>query len=119
MYSNIYSKLKLLAKIIAIAGIVITGFLSLSLILRGLAVGFEAGFIMALSGLFVGVIGVLVSWVSTWMLYAFADMGENIEKIKDSVENGGGAVGGDFNQDATSSAYSGPVKPEQPNYYNF
>ena len=87
MYNEIYKKLKTLAKIGAILGMVLWGVFALVCIVYGIIIGLgdESGLFLFLIGFIGGLLGILFSWISTWMLYAFADMGENIHALKEKI----------------------------------
>ena len=74
MFDNIGKKIKAAAKFVCIIGIVvfvITGFVLLSVI----------GFF----GLLIMLIGPLVSWISSWLLYSWGDLVDNIQEIKENM----------------------------------
>ena len=117
MYTDIYKKLKLLAKIVAIIGIIISIILALYCIIHGMIIGLgeELGLTLFLSGFFWGTLGVIFSWISTWVLYAFADMGENIHCIKEKYY--GPNTNQDFTDDNYNSDFEEEVELKKPNYY--
>lgn len=84
MYTNIYRKMKTLAKVSAILGIVASTIIGLYCIVSGMIIGLgeDTGLLLFLSGFGIGIIGSVVSWISTWSIYAFADMGENIKDMR-------------------------------------
>lgn len=77
MYNNIGGKIKTLAELIAIFGII--GF-----VITGLVVMANAGF---LAGLLVGGLGALGSWIGSFTLYGFGELIENTKVIADNYRN--------------------------------
>ena len=76
MFDNISSKIKTLAEITSIAGIVISILWGVILILQGKFLG----------GAVVGVLGALASWVGSFALYGFGQLIENSDIIADYCE---------------------------------
>ena len=82
MYENIGGKIKMLAVWTAILGIA-----------SSVAFGFyilidEEEFF---GGLLIAVLGSLVSWVSTWLLYGFGELIEKVTEIAYNTRGGGSA----------------------------
>ncbi len=82
MYSNMGYKIKSIAKTIGITGMVfsIIGGFMLLVILGNLIGGFGV-FI----GFFVMIGGSVSSWLSTWLLYSWGDIVDNVEQIKETL----------------------------------
>lgn len=76
MFDNIGSKIKTAAEIIAVAGIVISVLLGITMIL-------SANF---LGGAVTAVVGSLLSWVGSFALYGLGRLVENSEVIADYCE---------------------------------
>ena len=76
MYGSIGKKLKSLAKVQAIAGIIASSMIGISLMLLGEG--------LMLAGFIIIIFGSLMSWLSSWALYGF---GEMIDKICDIERN--------------------------------
>lgn len=87
MYTNIYKKIKILAWVYAIVGISISIIFALTSIIYGIILGLgdPVGLLFFLLGVFLGPICALLSWVSTWTLYAFGEMLENLFQIKQEI----------------------------------
>ena len=101
MYKDIGKKLKLLAKIAFIVGVVLSVILGI-----GLIISFSEEGIIAIIGLFVMLIGGFLSWVSSWGLYGF---GELIDKTCDIEKN---IHGGEGVSDSTHEATGTQFKAE-------
>ena len=92
MFTNINGKVKALAKVLCILGIigsVITGIAimsgsSMMSSYYGYSGGGGAGVLM---GLLVMVIGSVIAWASSLALYAFGQMGENVEYIRQKLDH--------------------------------
>ena len=84
MYTDIYKKIKILAWIIAIVGISLSVIFALFCIIRGIIIGLgdDAGLLLFLIGIFCGPLGAILSWVSTWTVYAFGEMVEDVHFIR-------------------------------------
>ncbi len=75
MYDNIGEKIKLLAKVSAIL-------MTIGCIIGGIAlIATMDGFFVFL-GILVIVVGSLISWVSSWVLYGFGELVENSASLK-------------------------------------
>lgn len=81
MYNNIGGKIKVLAKL---------GFIVEAIILVlagiGLMVSTEE---MLITGLIVMVVGPIISWVSSWLLYGFGELIDKACDIEYNTRNGG------------------------------
>ncbi len=77
MFNNIGEKIKNLASFFAIIGIIVSCMTGLMMITSG-----EDSFILV--GFIVMVVGSLVAWISSWILYGY---GELIEKASETAEN--------------------------------
>lgn len=80
MYSNIGGKLRTLAGILGTIGILATG-LGLLLVLISFGNGGGRALVTLVPGLVLGVIG-LLEIVSTWPLYAFGQMVEDVHALR-------------------------------------
>ena len=72
MYNNIGKKIKILAKVIFGVEAVLTFIIGLALLGED-----------AVSGLLVLIIGPIIGWVSSWVLYGFGELVENVKEIKE------------------------------------
>jgi len=77
MYDNIGEKIKLLAKVSAIL-------MTIGCIIGGIALivatGMDGFFVFL--GILVIVVGSLISWLSSWVLYGFGELVENSASLK-------------------------------------
>jgi hypothetical protein len=97
MFNNIGKKIKTLAKVVCWIGI-IGGIISgLSLIAVGAAgsgitvssngsTSFVGGMALIIAGIILLVLLPLLAWVSSFMLYGFGDMVDNVSELKQSNE---------------------------------
>lgn len=77
MFKNIGGKIKGLASVIAWLGIivsVVTGVIYMATAFDGVGIGF-----------LILVLGSLVSWISSWLLYGFGELIENTSKIAKNI----------------------------------
>ena len=87
MFDNIGGKLKGLAKVVAVLGIIGSIIYGIVLIAQGNKVSSYSSYLgstgSAISGIgwVVMIVGSLVSWISSWGLYAFGELVENSETI--------------------------------------
>ena len=87
MFENIGGKIKILAKFICLAGVVVSLLEAGSIWVNGSNISLfannyrlpQTGSI--LSGVFVLVVGSLCSWIGTWFIYAFGDLVEHVAAI--------------------------------------
>lgn len=77
MFTNIGKKIKALAKILALIGIVICCIGGLIMIVAGIAIGSDEGVIFAVAGLGTAALGSLFSWISSFILYGFGELVDN------------------------------------------
>ena len=91
MFNNIGGKIKTLAKVLCIIGIVLSiiwGLITMSTSAIALSRGNDSEFVIVLaaflSGIFVAAIGSLLSWIGSFCLYGF---GELIDKATEIAEN--------------------------------
>lgn len=76
MYDNVGGKIKKLASVVAVIGIIAS-------VIAGICIMA----VSAISGLIVAAIGAFVSWISNIVLYAFGDLVENVGTIKRAITN--------------------------------
>ena len=91
MFNNIGGKIKTLAKVLCIIGIVLSiiwGLIAMSLNAIALSHGNDNEFVIVLAAFFIGIfvaaIGGLLSWIGSFCLYGF---GELIDKATEIAEN--------------------------------
>lgn len=91
MFNNIGGKIKTLAKVLCVIGIVLSiiwGLITMSASAIALSRGNDSEFVVVISafliGIFVAVIGGLLSWIGSFCLYGF---GELIDKATEIAEN--------------------------------
>lgn len=84
MYSNIGEKIKVLAKIICIIGIVISVISGLGIIIVS-SISYNPG-LSVLGGLLVIVLGTLFSWLSTFFIYGFGELIDKVTKIESEIK---------------------------------
>lgn len=85
MYSNIGGKIKVLAKIICIIGIIVSVISGLGIIIVS-SIGYNPG-LSVFGGLLVIVLGVLFSWLSTFFIYGFGELIEKVTEIESEIRN--------------------------------
>ena len=81
MFDDIGGKIKKLASVIAKFGIISCIITGIIIICISIAQSFK----LFLIGIGVATIGPLVSWINSWMLYAFGTLVENSQIIADSL----------------------------------
>ncbi len=86
MYNNIGKKIKVLAKVLAWIGIAASVISGLAMIIASSRVGGP----MALTGILAMVLGSLLSWVSSFVLYGFGEIVENSALIAGKKESPSG-----------------------------
>ncbi len=90
MFNNINGKVKGLAKVICILGIIVSVISGIAIMAGGGSIssyyGSSSGGAFFLSGLLVMVLGSVCSWAGSLALYAFGEMGENVEAIRRKLE---------------------------------
>ena len=90
MFNNIGKKIMTLAKILCIAGIVLSVIMAIVAFAGGNAVSTvdATGVTYKASGVVVGIttliVGVLGSWIGSWMMYAAGQAVEDLHKIAQS-----------------------------------
>lgn len=84
MYSDIGGKIKVLAKIICIIGIVISVISGLGIIIVA-SISYNPG-LSVLGGLLVIVLGTLFSWLSTFFIYGFGELIDKVTKIESEIK---------------------------------
>ena len=121
MFNNIGKKIKTLAKVVCWIGI-IGGIISgLSLIAVGAAgsgitvssngsTSFVGGMALIIAGIILLVLLPLLAWVSSFMLYGFGDMVDNVSELKQSNEE----VLNRVSNIAQNVYYSAQNKQQQP-----
>lgn len=93
MFTNINGKVKGLAKVICVLGIVASVISGISIMAGGSMMSSYSGYgsntgVLILIGLLVIVLGSVCSWAGSLALYAFGEMGENVEAIRRKTEQG-------------------------------
>ena len=124
MFNNIGKKIKTLAKVVCWIGI-IGGIISgLSLIAVGAAgsgitvssngsTSFVGGMALIIAGVILLVLLPLLAWVSSFMLYGFGDMVDNVSELKQSNEEMLNRVS-NIAQNVYYSAQNKQQQPPQP-----
>lgn len=85
MYSNIGGKIKVLAKIICIIGIIVSVISGLGIIIVS-SISYNPG-LSVFGGLLVIVLGILFSWLSTFFIYGFGELIEKVTEIESEIRN--------------------------------
>lgn len=85
MYSNIGAKIKVLAKIICIIGIVVSVISGFGIIIVS-SISYNPG-LSVFGGLLVIILGTLFSWLSTFFIYGFGELIEKVSKIESKINN--------------------------------
>lgn len=91
MFNNINGKVKGLAKVICVLGIIASVVGGVAIMAGGGAMSSYYGYgnsggAFIFSGLLVIVLGSVCSWAGSLALYAFGEMGENVEAIRRKLE---------------------------------
>ena len=88
MYTNVGAKVKALAKVICILGIIGSVIMGITMIAggSGMSVYYGNGNMMVLPGLLMIVLGSVLSWASSLALYAFGEMTDDVAAIKKRME---------------------------------
>lgn len=88
MFDNIGNKLKGLARIVFLVGVVFSGIGMIGMWITGVGLGDHAGgFTIFLVGLFIGAIGCLLSWVLGCLLSGFGQLVDDTEAIRHNAED--------------------------------
>lgn len=88
MFDNIGSKIKGLARLVFLAGIVFSLIGMIGMWITGFGLGDHAGgFTIFLVGLLIGVIGFLCSWVAGCLLTGFGQLVDDTEVIRHNAED--------------------------------
>ena len=98
LWNNVGLKIKVLAKILAIIGMVIYAVIGIALIIAGIAskdgqrfelaiagAQFEIGMnstSMIIAGAVIIVVGFLLCWIGSWMVYAYGDIADKLNSIE-------------------------------------
>ncbi len=92
MYNQIGKKIKGLAVFFCIIGVFFQVILGLLVIFMGgsalKTVGFESAFASVgciIAGIFVIVIGSIVTWISTWLLYGYGELIDKVSNIEEEM----------------------------------
>ena len=88
MYTNVGAKVKALAKVICLLGIIGSVIMGITMIAggSGMSVYYGNGNMMVIPGLLMIVLGSVLSWASSLALYAFGEMTDNVAAIKKRME---------------------------------
>ena len=94
MFKNIGKKIKKLAAVMCIIGIVLWVIVGIGLMLSNMTTASligasaSAGTVIAsiIAGVLVMVIGSLLSWISSWLIYGFGELVDNSCKIANKTE---------------------------------
>ncbi len=82
MYNNIGDKIKSVAKTVGIVGIVLS-------IIIGIFTYISLGVLIGGGGVIIGVAimvgGSIASWLSTWILYSWGDIVDNVQQINETL----------------------------------
>lgn len=83
MFKNIGGKIQKLAVIFTVIGFILSILSGITLILRGIVatVRSDSGWILMLIGIGVIIFGCLMSWISSFVLYAYGSMAKNLSII--------------------------------------
>ncbi len=84
MFDNIGGKMKTLATVLAVIGIIGSIISGCSIISKGL--DYDAG-VLVMIGLLVMVLGALLSWSSAFSLYGLGEIIENSQDLRDDVSD--------------------------------
>lgn len=96
MYDNMDKKLKGAAKLILIGGAILYG-------IGGIAYMIVDSFFV---GLFVMVVGILITWISTWAMYSLGEVLENTKSLMDKVDQMSKTIANLTNQDVIDEQYN-------------
>lgn len=83
-YENIGGKIKILARVLCVLGIIGSFVSGILFIVASSEIGTMHG-VYIICGIAIIVVGSILSWIATWLLYAFGDITENVAIIKKKV----------------------------------
>lgn len=88
MYTNVGSKIKTLAKVICVLGIIGSVMMGITMIAgdSGMGYYYGSGNMLIFPGFMMIVLGSVLSWASSLALYAFGEMTENVAAMKNSLQ---------------------------------
>ncbi len=84
MFDNIGGKIKTLATVIAIVGIIASVIIGFVLFFYGLS---ESAGLITLSGIAIMVMGSLGSWAGSFFMYGFGEIIENTQDLRDDIKS--------------------------------
>ena len=87
MFDNIGSKLRMLARIICLVGILISVIAMIGIWITGGGMADRGGFTIFASGLVTGVLGALCAWGLGVMTYGFGQLVDDTEAIRHNTED--------------------------------
>lgn len=83
-YENIGGKIKILARVLCVLGIIVSFVSGIRFIVVSSEIGTMYG-VYIICGIAIIVVGSILFWIATWLLYAFGDITENVAIIKRKV----------------------------------
>jgi hypothetical protein len=87
MFTNVGDKIKVLAKVICVLGIIVSVVMGIAIISGGSSFSYyTSSNQMILPGLLVMVLGSVLSWANAILLFTFGEMAENIASLRRSVD---------------------------------
>lgn len=88
MFDNIGRKIKGLARLVFLVGLLFSGIGMISMWITGMGLGDHAGgFTIFLVGFLIGAVGCLLSWIAGCMLTGFGQLVEDAEAIRHNTED--------------------------------
>ncbi|MBR1559287.1 MAG: hypothetical protein IJ646_03500 [Clostridia bacterium] len=87
MFENIGGKIRTLARLIFLIGVVLSGIAMISIWITGGGSSGMGGFSVFLYGLLAGALGCLCSWVSALFTYGFGKLIEDTEAVRHNTED--------------------------------
>lgn len=87
MFENVGNKIRMLAKVICVLGIIGSVIAGISMIAGGSQISYYSNSnVLILPGLLVMILGSVVSWANALLLYTFGEMAENIAALRKAVD---------------------------------
>ena len=84
MYNNIGKKIKGLVKVLLTISIIFIAIAAVAGIIAAFASGMEAGpaILVAIGILIAAALWILITWISTWMLYGYGEIVDKVAEIE-------------------------------------
>lgn len=87
MFEHIGSRIRILARIICLAGFVVSGIAMIGIWITGGGLNGRGGFTIFFTGLLTGLLGGLIAWIMGTLAYGFGQLVEDAEAIRHCCED--------------------------------